>query len=421
MIQQFDKFGTLIREWEEALNEVARQTGIDPGSISRAIRGHRSTAGGYVWKKVVLSMGTNSQDLENKRSIEQTDDTTVETFYTPNLAVTFEDAVKLSNVDQEKWKPTKWISNYWGKFSQVKIWWELKQQAVSNDFLLEVEDRIRKWGKQPIQYKNNNGRIGVALTSDFHLGAEVKNLIRTPNYSTDILIDKLDKVAKEINSYNLKEVHYCFLGDFWESLSGLNHLSTFKSLESGMWGNNAIVYGHKIMSTFLSKIQNLSSISIITGNHDRFSNNKEIENTGEAGKTLAYLLSLTFPNLPIDCNDLLLTKRFDGINYLLSHGDKNLNNKEVSKVIFDFGDNEVFNVFVEGHKHTRIGKKYNKLSYYEEYEFVSLDELKYRKITLPAIFSGNYYSEQLGLGGNSGFMLSINNGNGIPNIHDLSV
>mgnify|MGYP003475877795 FL=1 len=116
-----------------------------------------------------------------------------------------------------------------------------------------------------------------------------------------------------------------------------------------------------------------------------------------------------------------MVKKIDGINYLLTHGDKNLNNKEISKIVFDYGDNTLFNFFVEGHKHTRVVKKTNKLTYYEDYEFVGLDEQKYRKATIPSLFTGNYFSESIGFCGNSGFAISINNGKGIPNFHDISI
>lgn len=414
MIIQKTLEGVTVRTWE-SVPEAAQELGIPDTNIYKVLKSYRNSAGGYVWEKI-------DEEFSDKTSgsIEGTDNTLVKTTTTDNLVTTYEDAIKISNVDLTKWKVTKWIANYWGDKSQVKLFLERRTEQVLLDFYNNVEKSIKDWGTLKIQ-KTPGNKIGVLLTSDFHLGADVKNLLRTPNFSTDILINFLNEIAQQVNELNLSEVHFCFLGDFWESLSGMNHDSTFKSLETNMWGSNAVVTGHKIMSTFLSKINNLRSIKIITGNHDRLSPSKNLENTGEAGKLLAYLLSLTFPGMSIDCSDLVLPTKIDGINYILTHGDKGLANKDMSKVVFDYGDNNSFNLLVEGHWHSRKGKKADKHSYYKEYDFVSLDEQKYRKITLPAVFTGNYYSESIGYSGSGGFMVSINNGKGKPNILDITL
>lgn len=419
MIKQLTKEGVFIREWN-SVTEIEEVLSVLATNVSKVLNGHRTQAGGFKWERVAGTL--DIPDSKNGESWSQDDKSAVGVTVVPNLVTTYEQAIALSNADLSKWRVAKWSSNYWRDCAQLKMEYVPLVEIVHNDVLEKAIQAIEKWGVQPLrQVDNRTGKIGTVLTADFHLGAEVKNLVRTPNYSTEILLGKLDEVAAEINGYNLKEVHYCFLGDFWESLSGLNHLNTFKSLESGMYGGNAIIYGHKIFASFLSKIINLKSINLVTGNHDRFSNSKEIENTGEGGKVLAYLLSISFPTLEIDCNDLILVKKIDGINYLLTHGDKNLNNKEISKIVFDYGDNTLFNFFVEGHKHTRVVKKTNKLTYYEDYEFVGLDEQKYRKATIPSLFTGNYFSESIGFCGNSGFAISINNGKGIPNFHDISI
>lgn len=414
MIIQRTLEGVIVKKWE-SVSQIEEELGIHNSGIYRVFKGERSQAGGFVWEKE-----EDYDNFQGTSSISGTESTLFESFPTHNLVTNYDEAIKLSKADLTKWKVVKWESNYYRDNAQVKLYYAKNEEAGVQEFYDRVDQAIKDWGTLKVQRTKGKG-IGTLLTSDFHLGAEVKNLLRTPNYSTDILIGFLDEMAQQVNDLNLSEVHFCFLGDFWESLSGMNHDSTFKSLETDMWGSNAVVAGHKIMSSFLSKIINLSSINIVTGNHDRLSPSKNLENTGEAGKLLAYLLSLTFPGMSIKCSDLVLPVKIDGINYILNHGDKGLANKDISKVVFDYGQNDCFNLLVEGHWHTRKGRKIDKNTYYKEYEFVSLDEQKYRKITLPAIFTGNYYSESLGFSGNGGFQVVVNNGKGKPNILDITL
>jgi hypothetical protein len=43
----------------------------------------------------------------------------------------------------------------------------------------------------------------------------------------------------------------------------------------------------------------------------------------------------------------------------------------------------------------------------------------YRQITLPALFTGNYYSETLGYASRGGAVITMNNGRGVPEVHDI--
>ena len=47
-ILQLAKDGTLIKEWPSA-SEAGRQLGISHGNICYCLKGHRESAGGYVW------------------------------------------------------------------------------------------------------------------------------------------------------------------------------------------------------------------------------------------------------------------------------------------------------------------------------------------------------------------------------------
>jgi hypothetical protein len=50
-VGQYTRDGKLIKVWQST-NEVERQLGFNPGNISKAARGKRKTAYGYVWKYI---------------------------------------------------------------------------------------------------------------------------------------------------------------------------------------------------------------------------------------------------------------------------------------------------------------------------------------------------------------------------------
>lgn len=48
-IIQFSKDGTFVKEWQSAC-EAERQLGIPPSNIGQCLKGHRKSAGGFVWR-----------------------------------------------------------------------------------------------------------------------------------------------------------------------------------------------------------------------------------------------------------------------------------------------------------------------------------------------------------------------------------
>ena len=349
---------------------------------------------------------------------------------------TLEDAIKSSQVDLSEWEVERWIANSWGVTSwksgspeystnyQVKLW--LKKKVASPEECLEsiIESIEKHSKKRKISVKKGNDRIGVVSITDFHLGADIKDLFRTPDFNTEILLDYIDEVVVKINQMGYGRVHLNLLGDFFESISGLNHPDTFKGLSKELIGANAIIVASEIISgRIISKINNLIAVNMVSGNHDRFSHDNRIERTGEAGKLLYFLLQKEFKDLPIDYSSYVLAKDIDGIKYLLTHGDKYFSKKDASKFIFDYGDSSMFNVLLEGHLHSRASKKVisAQIKKYDELEVVSMDDLNYRKINVPSLFTGNYFSETGGFGGSAGFIVTENNGKDKINFFDFSI
>jgi predicted phosphodiesterase len=214
------------------------------------------------------------------------------------------------------------------------------------------------------------------------------------------------------------------LGDLIESFSGLNHPNTFKSLGLDMYGFNVVTLCYEILVKHLiGQINNLASVNLVSGNHDRTSVKSDIDNMGEVVGLLAWLLEREFPQLEVHYNPLVLTREIDGINYVLSHGHHRLSKKDAAKTAFDYGSNDKFNLLLEGHLHTRQTQRTYKrrVIEYEDFDFVAMDEMKYRKIKVASLFTGNWYSESLGFASTAGFLLTWNNGRGGVKVYDSTL
>lgn len=409
------------------VRQAANELNLHERNIYSVIAGDRKTSGGYKfeWEDGILNtqydanQGDHNQEID--RQIQESANSLSWFMRVPNQVTTLEEALKFCEADLTKWEVEKWTSNYWSGFTQVKIFFKPKSKNLE-ELYNDVLNEVKSW-KPTIVNKVKGHKKATILCADFHLGAEVYNLIRTPNYDINIVQNYLNSVAEYVNEKNYDDVTLCFLGDYFESLSGLNHEDSFKYMGKDMWGSNLLITAHKIMLNFLSSINNLSALNVVTGNHDRFAANKRQENTGEAGKILSYMIGVSMPSIAVDYNDLLLSKNIDGINYILTHGDKPISNKDASKIILDYGEIGVYNLLCKGHLHTAKLKNHLKstLHKFEEFDMIGVDDLNYRDITIPSIFTGNYYSESLGFSGNSSFVISENNGKGKPNLSFINL
>lgn len=349
---------------------------------------------------------------------------------------TLEEAVASAKIDLDVWEVDRWVCNSWGVTSfrdnpngtqrtnyQVKLWLKRKQKTL-DEALQDILPILEQYTPLEVRRTGSNNQIGVVTFADFHIGASVKNLLKAPDFNIEVLLDYIADAVAILNSKQFKEVHVNLLGDFYESLSGMNHENTFKSLGEGMWGANVMIVAHRIIGQhLLAKINNLTSVNIVSGNHDRMTASNKLDNTGEGGKILWYMLQMSFPDLEIDYHNSVLSKEIDGINYLLTHGDKGYSKKDFSKFVLDYGRTNIYNLVLEGHLHSRFVKKvvsYGK-KVYGDLEMVYHDDMNYRKIVCPSLFTGNWFSESLGYGSSAGFIITQNNGAGRPNIQDISL
>ena len=246
--------------------------------------------------------------------------------------------------------------------------------------------------------------IKVHSLADLHIGAYIRNLINTPDYDATIIVEKLTTVADEINAENNAENHIFILGDLIESFTGLNHINSWKSLE--LHGANALIIAYEILTGFLERIENLHTVYLIAGNHDRITSNNKEDQDGDVAKVIGYFLSNKF-NLVF--HSRVISVVIDNINYILHHGDKSFAKGDIADIILAHKKGDCFTVVLSGHLHTR-GKK-------ERETQILADDKKYRAYINPSIFTGNQYSEDLGFTSVAGYY-TFENRNNLPRLLD---
>lgn len=251
-----------------------------------------------------------------------------------------------------------------------------------------------------------SNKIKVHSLADFHIGAMVKDLINTQDFDITILAKRLSQIAEEINSENNKENYIFILGDLIESFTGLNHINSWKSMQTGAYGANVMIIAYELILGFLEQINNLKRVYIIAGNHDRVTASNKEDQDGDAAKMIAYFLGT---KLPVVFNSRVISVVIDNINYILHHGDKSFAKGDIADIILAHKKGDCFTVVLSGHLHTR-GKK-------ERETQILADDKKYRAYINPALFTGNQYSEDLGFTSVAGYY-TIENRNGLPRVID---
>ena len=133
--------------------------------------------------------------------------------------LSIENYCKKYNLDFNKLKSYKLISHSGTPFFNCVFYEEVIEPAVTEQ---ELKDLIFK-GFRGIKYtpiiKDTKNKIGVVKIADLHLGSYVDNLIRTKDFSIDILANKLSEAVTDINERSYSIVHVHILGDLIESFT----------------------------------------------------------------------------------------------------------------------------------------------------------------------------------------------------------
>lgn len=239
----------------------------------------------------------------------------------------------------------------------------------------------------------------VATIADLHIGARVEGLKLTPEFSPNQCRNYLDQIARKINAANATDVTIAFMGDLIETFTGLNHKNSWQSVEYGMVGANVIKEALSIIEEFIGKITNVREILGVSGNHDRITSDSKEDRKGQVAEIIFYMLKRLYgETLHVEYEDLVLARQIDGIQYVLAHGDKKTI-RDGKQTVIDHGDSKLFNLIITAHYHNRK---------------IMEDNRTYRWISVPAVFSGNRYSEENAWRARPGFDTFENDGTGMP-------
>lgn len=321
-------------------------------------------------------------------------------------------------LDVNKIRSYKLISHSGIPFYNVVFYEEVVEPAVTEE---ELKELILK-GFNGVKYtpitKDTKNKIGVVKIADLHLGSYVDNLIRTKNFSIDILANKLSEAVIDINERGYSNVHVHILGDLIESFTGLSHKNTWKGLDKAMVGAEAVKLVVKILhDNFLSKIINLGEVKVVAGNHDRTTSDNKEDVQGGGANLVCWGLELLGYN--VEFNSLVITHTIDKITHILTHGHHALSKKSTKQLCWDYGVQGNYNLICEGHLHSIIQKL--NVNQRDTFQTIKDDAVDHRRMNCPSFFTGNFFSESLGYTSESGFVITEDNGKGVPNVFYYAV
>lgn len=287
-----------------------------------------------------------------------------------------------------------------------------KKQLFSDemvDMILSVKPKIERVSLNTVPSRHSAPEHIVVTLADLHAGAMVEGLPITRNYNSRILEDYLDRAAKIVNSFNARNVTIFLMGDMIESFTGLNHKNSWQSMEAKMYGSRAYWNAYDLLFWFIDKVHNVKSVLAVPGNHGRGSENKDVDPIGEIELLLFECLKRNLEPLGInvDYHPLIISKVIDGINYILSHGDKRVSNTQAPYQINNYGKNELYNLVLSAHEHALEIPKNG-------------DNSKFRRVKVSPFFSGNFYSESNGWTSQPGFEVFTNNGRGVAHMYNFN-
>lgn len=289
---------------------------------------------------------------------------------------------------------------------------------------LFIEERNKIFGSaSKLSVNKSKKKVGspiMASLADLHIGGKADKssyVMKTKDFSLDIVKERLHSAVDMINKQGSSEVHLSLVGDLVESILGLNHLDSYDHIDSNATKSRLFKIVEDLLVDAFSKIVNLKKIYMVSGNHDRLSNNKAEDPIG----TGAYIIStfLRLSGFDVEYHPALLSVEVDNIRYIITHGHLNFA-KNIPNLILNYGDQNKYNVVMSGHLHTRSSTKANKLVKVED--DIIIDSSFYRAVKVAPVFTGNYYSETLGYTSSAGMSIFESTTKG-DNVHhyDLAI
>jgi metallophosphoesterase superfamily enzyme len=229
----------------------------------------------------------------------------------------------------------------------------------------------------------------IVHVCDLHGGADIKPSRNLPAYGWKQIEEKLDVIARDVNSRKAKNVVVVFNGDFIETFTGLNHANSWKNIsEENGYGISATIKITDVISEFLSKINNIKQVVLVSGNHDRVTSSNKEDVEGEVARLIAYILKGQFP-FSVTWHEQVVSLKVGGCGFVFTHGHLGLGKKTADLIVNQYGHKNSYNMVVMGHLHSRKTMS---------------DTYDSRVIHAPSLFTGNNYSKGLGYSSRSGYL-----------------
>lgn len=410
----------LVKDNPEASNAEIARLAIAAGTTrtERTLRKMAASvkAGTSSLKKVVDN-SKSSVTADNLTSVQANADGSKEFSYKGSQSITsLDEAIEFFEVDTTKWQVSSWTCNSWdaGDKTNYQVKVKLDPIGPANIDLTDVQEAYVASVRKVKARKAKGAGTGVAVISDFHIGAKVTDMLQTDDFSYDVVVDRLNQAALQINRLNYKKVEVAMLGDFIETFTGLNHMNSWQQLEYGGYGANVTIIAYNILRDFLEQINNLKGVSVVSGNHDRTTIKADIDSQGGVAQILAFMLEQS--GFDVKFSHALVSENIDGIRYIFTHNHLGLSKNDMVQTFWEYGEQGVYNVLLGGHFHSRRGK-----TQYKKIDNIHWDQANYRSISVAPIFTGNWYSESNGWSSTSGITILENNGDGRPNVFDFTL
>ena len=290
---------------------------------------------------------------------------------------------------------------------------ESKKTFACQAMIDALDEIVETHAREPITLKTSFPKKGekpgpnlLLAVADLHIGAETTGEKTAPDWDREKAEKNLACAAETANALAPEETTLAIIGDLIESFTGTNHPSSWKSIEKGMHGARLVMETVRILENFFAKIANLKKVIIISGNHDRMTSSKKEDSRGEIAEIIAYVLQKSYGDrLEITYSDTVASTRLDNLTCVFTHGDKK-NPRHGADAAIDHGTPGRFTLVLSGHNHSRKTLQ---------------DAAKYRWIQIPAIFSGNRFSDENGFTALPGFVTVTDNGHGLPAVTDHTI
>lgn len=328
-----------------------------------------------------------------KRTFDLVKDSDVFSPYTLSLHTGKEQCDMIASKIEEKYSPKN--------MREVITYEDEKQRRLAYDkaiktasklstareiFESELLDYVVKATEKVVTLKTKDVIIehGVTTIADLHVGANIEQTETLKIFNADVVRDRLNQVAAEINSRKAKSNTICFNGDLIETFTGLNHPNSWKNVDSKYgYGVKATIKAVELITEFLQKVHNIHEVLFVAGNHDRTTSSNKEDVDGEVVQWVHFIIESKFSHLfKTDFSSKIIARNISGVGYIWTHGHHALSKRNPAELVTQYGFGKgIYSIIIEGHLHTRK---------------IKADTSEYRSIVTSSIFTGNDYSDNSG-------------------------